>query len=246
MPSRRSTLLTVLAVAMIGVGGSLALAPDDRKLAIHYAPGSDLERVLVIDEHGEAVADLAIGDQEKAVADGVAERSTAKPTLEETPDPQMRNHLAPGRAQGTEVDQRANAARDKAAAKRYARALAADPWLRDDLEAVDCYLAACDDLQTGCGAGPPAGEPRRARLRRRALEALKANLALRKRQLESGTVENRVKVQQNLEFWKVDRGLACVRDPEPLAKLPDEEQKAWHALWAEVDALEMKAQGTGR
>ncbi len=95
MPSRRSTLLTVLAVAMIGVGGSLALAPDDRKLAIHYAPGSDLERVLVIDEHGEAVADLAIGDQEKAVADGVAERSTAKPTLEETPDPQMRNHLAP-------------------------------------------------------------------------------------------------------------------------------------------------------
>ncbi len=225
---------------------SLALAPDDRKLAIRYAPGTDLERILVIDEHGKAVADLVIGDEEKAVAEGVAERATTKPTLEETPGPKTRNHLAPDRAQGAEVDQRADAPRNKAAAGRYARALAADPWLRDDLEAVDRYLAACDDLQTGCGGGAPAEESQRARLRRRALDSLKANLDLRKRELGSGTAENRVKVQQNLKFWKVDRGLAGVRDPDALAKLPDDEQMAWRALWADVNALAKMAQGAGR
>ena len=31
--------------------------------------------------------------------------------------------------------------------------------------------------------------------------------------------------------------LAGVRDPEALIKLPQEEQKAWRDLWADVDTL---------
>ncbi len=212
----------------------LAPAPDSRKLAIRYGLDANDERILVIDDQGVALADFAI------------ERSVANLSVESTQGGQSGTERASNGAEEAELARRAQAARNKAAAERYARALAADPWLRDDLEAVDRYLAACDDLQTGCGDGPPAGEAERARLRRRALDSLQANLALRRRQLESGTAENRVKVQQHLELWKVDRGLAGIRGPESLAKLPATEQADWRAFWAEAEALERKVQATGR
>jgi hypothetical protein len=41
---------------------------------------------------------------------------------------------------------------------------------------------------------------------------------------------------RTLQHWRLD---------SDLAKLPAEEQKAWGALWANVDALLQKAQGDG-
>ena len=82
----------------------------------------------------------------------------------------------------------------------------------------------------------------RARLRLQAREWLKADLALRKRPLESGTSEARAKVQQLIAFWKVNRDLARVQNPA-LAQLPDYEQMAWRAVWAEAGALERQARG---
>ncbi len=151
-----------------------------------------------------------------------------------------------GPANAAEVADLARIASEKrraeASARRYAEALAADPDLRDDLEAANRYLDACSALLVGCG-GPPPDDAGRAKLRLQAPDSLKADLALRKRQLESGTPKARTKVEQILEFWKVGQVLAGVRGPEALAKLPDEERKAWRALWTEVDALAKKAQG---
>ena len=53
----------------------------------------------------------------------------------------------------------------------------------------------------------------------------------------------RATVRLVLEHWKADPDLAGVRDEAELAKLPEAERQAWHALWAEVEALLKKAQG---
>jgi hypothetical protein len=37
--------------------------------------------------------------------------------------------------------------------------------------------------------------------------------------------------------WQEDAGLATVRDPAALAKLPEAEQVAWRNLWAQIDSL---------
>jgi hypothetical protein len=45
-----------------------------------------------------------------------------------------------------------------------------------------------------------------------------------------------------LQHWQTDPDLAGLRDPEPLAKLPESEQEACRKLWADVAALLKKAQ----
>ena len=37
--------------------------------------------------------------------------------------------------------------------------------------------------------------------------------------------------------WKQEPGLAGVREPEALARLPEAERERWQAFWAEVDRL---------
>jgi hypothetical protein len=49
-------------------------------------------------------------------------------------------------------------------------------------------------------------------------------------------------IAPTLQHWKADTDLASVRDPEPLSKIPEDEQKAWRGLWEEVDALRKKAE----
>ena len=51
-------------------------------------------------------------------------------------------------------------------------------------------------------------------------------------------------IAQTLQHWKADPDLAGLRDPAALAKLPEDEQNACRALWAEVDALLTKARDT--
>jgi hypothetical protein len=80
-------------------------------------------------------------------------------------------------------------------------------------------------------------------LRTLALGWLRADLAAWGRILDAGDAKLRVDITPALRRWQADPDLAGVRDPEALAKLPSQEQKAWCDLWAEVDTLLKKAQG---
>jgi tetratricopeptide (TPR) repeat protein len=132
-----------------------------------------------------------------------------------------------------------------AAARLYADAFAADPRLADDLSAGHRYNAACHAALAAAGQGEDAArldDKERTRLRKQALDWLKADLALRTRHLESGKPADRAAVQQTLRHWQKDTDLAGIRDKEAMAKLPVEEQRAFAQLWADVAALLKKAE----
>jgi tetratricopeptide (TPR) repeat protein len=90
------------------------------------------------------------------------------------------------------------------AAGLYAAAFAADPKLVDDLQAAHRYNAACFASLAAAGQGEDAAkldDKERTRLRQQALDWLRADLALRGKQLESGKPADRAEVQQALRDW---------------------------------------------
>jgi hypothetical protein len=98
----------------------------------------------------------------------------------------------------------------------------------------------------GCGQGkddPPLDEPAKARWRKQAIDWLEADLAAWTKIRESGPPQARESISRTLQHWKTDPDLAGLREPAALAKLPEAEQRAGRALWAEVDALLAKARG---
>jgi tetratricopeptide (TPR) repeat protein len=132
-----------------------------------------------------------------------------------------------------------------AAARFSADAFATDPTLADDLQAAHRYNAACFAALAASGKGEDAGKldgKERARLRKQALDWLKADLALYAKRLKSGSRIGRRVVTQQMEHWQKDTDLTGIRDKEALAKLLAEERVAWETLWADVSALLKKAQ----
>jgi tetratricopeptide (TPR) repeat protein/tRNA A-37 threonylcarbamoyl transferase component Bud32 len=126
-----------------------------------------------------------------------------------------------------------------AAARLYGEAFDADAKVADDLRAGHRYNAACCAALAGCGQGKDADkldDKEKARLRRHALDWLKADLALWAKQAQSGQSAHRVVVQQVLRHWKEDTDLAGVRG-DALAKLPEAEREPWKKLWEEVDGV---------
>ncbi len=67
-------------------------------------------------------------------------------------------------------------------------------------------------------------------------------LAFWTKQSQSASPEAKSRVSKTLEGWKTDTDLAGIRDETALKALPEDEQKACRALWAEVDALPAKSQ----
>jgi hypothetical protein len=131
------------------------------------------------------------------------------------------------------------------AARLWEEAFVARPSLIDDLTTGYRYDAACDDALGGCGEGrddPPPDDGARAKLRARALERLRADLAARSRLASKGTPQARTALRQTLGHWKRDSDLTGVRDPDALGKLPEAERKEWETLWADLDALLKRAQ----
>ena len=210
---------------------SVSPAPDGRKLAIRYSNTSEAdsgpERIIVFDNHGNSIAQFEI---EKPVENVAVRPPQGEARAIEPPHGDVRVIDPPARAGSPRR------------AEPYAELLAADPSLREEFEAANRYIAACAALLISRDGSTP-DEPERARLRGLALGWLNEDLALRRRQLQSGAATARTRVQQILAQWRVERDLARVRDPDALAKLPEVEQKAWRALWTEVDALEKRAQG---
>jgi serine/threonine-protein kinase len=124
-----------------------------------------------------------------------------------------------------------------------AAAFAADPQGADDLEPAHRYNAACSAALVACGRSqdpPPPDEPARAELRARALAWLRADLALWTTMSRDNPAA-RPQVARLMTHWMGDSDLTGLRDPEALAKLPAEEQKAWRSLWDEVDTLRKTA-----
>jgi hypothetical protein len=125
------------------------------------------------------------------------------------------------------------------ATRLYADAFVEQLALTDDPKTGHRYTAACYAALAGCGQGQdaPSEDKERTRLRRQALDWLRADLTLWGKQAEKGTPEARAAVQKSLERWHKDTDLAGVRDSAALEKLPEAERSEWKKLWADVVAL---------
>jgi serine/threonine-protein kinase len=136
-----------------------------------------------------------------------------------------------------------NTRRYATATRLWAAALEADPKLADNPQAGNRYNAACAAALAGCGKGkdnPPPDDASKVKLRRQALDWLKAELAACSKTLESGAPQARPAVVSTLEHWKEDSDLAGIREPAALARLPQEERAACKQLWSNVDGLRSK------
>ncbi len=129
-----------------------------------------------------------------------------------------------------------------AAVRLYADAFAADPRRADELDAGFRYHAACC-AAVAAGALKP-GDPEAARLRRQALDWLRADLALRAKQAAGASADGRARIQRVLWAWQNSPRLAGLRDRDRLSGLPDAERKDWESLWAEVERLRARARVT--
>jgi superkiller protein 3 len=128
-----------------------------------------------------------------------------------------------------------------ASSARYcAEAFAEQPNLAGDLRSGRRYLAACSAALAGVGKAKDAaelGEEERARLRRQALEWLRADLAHWATLPRKGAPQARQEVRRALTRWRQDPDLGGLRDKGELVKLPEGERQACRDLWADVDAL---------
>jgi hypothetical protein len=113
----------------------------------------------------------------------------------------------------------------------YAAAFAAAPALADDLGRGYRYEAARAAALAARGDRLPPAE--RSRLRRQALEWLRADLQLWDRRLTAGP-KGRAAVREKLGAWLHEADLAGVHGPDALAKLPPEERAAWRQFWDDV------------
>jgi serine/threonine-protein kinase len=127
-----------------------------------------------------------------------------------------------------------------AATGLYAQAFAADVKLVADARTGLRYEAACQAALASAGQGEDAAKldaRERARLRKQALDWLRADLTL----LAAGEV-GRSEVARILGFWQKDRRLASIRAKAALENLPADERAAYVKLWADVAALPKKAE----
>jgi hypothetical protein len=87
---------------------------------------------------------------------------------------------------------------------------------------------------------PKSDDAARAKLRRQAVDWLKADLAIL---VESDPPQAKAFIAKPLNHWQEDADLACIRDEKELAKQPKAERMEWNKLWAEVDSLLKRVQG---
>src|SRR5262249_2311047 len=126
--------------------------------------------------------------------------------------------------------------RTLALARLYADAFAADPGLAEDVGTGHRYNAARAAALAGCGRGADATGLREGegkRWRDQARRWLRADLAAWGKALDSAPAAGD-RARGTLAHWLGDPGLAGLRDPAELDKLPADERKDCLALWGEV------------
>jgi serine/threonine protein kinase/tetratricopeptide (TPR) repeat protein len=124
-----------------------------------------------------------------------------------------------------------------AAVRFYTEAFAAHPKLADDRRFQNRYNAACAAALAGCGRDQDAAsldEAERARLRRQALDWLRAELSAWRQLLDKEPEQACPRVQRIMRYWQWDGDFAGVRG-DGLAKLPEAERQPWQQLWADVE-----------
>jgi serine/threonine-protein kinase len=125
-----------------------------------------------------------------------------------------------------------------ASARLFAEAFAADPKLTEQPGSL--YNSAFSPALAAAGRGEDASqldELERVRLRKLALDWLRADLGLYAKQMKSGKAEDRTAVQGALRNWQEEADLASIRDSASLNLLPAEEKDAFVRLWADVAEL---------
>jgi serine/threonine-protein kinase len=137
---------------------------------------------------------------------------------------------------------------NRAAARFHEEAFAARPGLADDLYAARRYKAARVAALAGCGQGRdavPLTYEERARLRRQALDWLRADLEAWRLLLDSKheKVPSAARGAQVLQNWLADPSFAGVRGSELRAGLPEAERQPWHELWQNVADTLKRIQG---
>jgi serine/threonine-protein kinase len=126
-----------------------------------------------------------------------------------------------------------------AAARFAADAFARSPALADDMRLLWRYDAACSAAQAGCGLGVDAAElddAHRSRWRKQARRWLQAELAAWTEKAAGSAADRRL-VRKYLMVWRVDPGLAGLREPAAVGNLPADEREKLVAFWADVAAL---------
>jgi len=114
--------------------------------------------------------------------------------------------------------------------------------MAENLKGSFRYNGACAAALACAGQGEDAAkldESEKARLRKQALDWLRADLARWTKQLHSG---DSAELQSTLRRWQMDPDLVSLRDAAALAKLPASESGALTRLWADVAALLKKAE----
>jgi len=154
----------------------------------------------------------------------------------------LRGEQRPGAAERIEFAELCSAKGLHAASARfYEEAFSADPNPGGNrLEARHRYNAACVAVLAGSGQGqddPRPDDAARAALRGRSLAWLRADLVASGQRAEGGDPREREQARAALVSWRRDPDLACVRDPDALAKLPEPERAGWRSLWSDWDAL---------
>jgi hypothetical protein len=127
----------------------------------------------------------------------------------------------------------------------YTGAFAKQPKLADDLQFQHRYNAACVAALAGCGKGKDADQSdddERARMRRQALDWLRADLDFYDRQYKAGQVPGVMLLIERLVHAQKDPDFKGVR--ESLATLPESEQLAWRKLWADMEQLLKQARAS--
>jgi serine/threonine-protein kinase len=127
-----------------------------------------------------------------------------------------------------------------ASARLYAESFLSDAKLAEDPKTGNRYDAARAAALAGAGKGqddPKPDDAARFKLRGQALDWLKADLIAWSKAMDSGDAGARRVVASRLRRWISDPDFASVRDRNASEKLPADEQRAWEALWKDVDAL---------
>jgi serine/threonine-protein kinase len=131
-------------------------------------------------------------------------------------------------------------------ARLWADAFAADPRQAENEKARHRYNAACAAALAGCGLDkddPAPDDAAKEKLRRQALDWLRADLAAYSRLLAGTGPQSPALVRQRLQHWQQDTDFRGVRGDGALAKLPEAEREGWRTLWADVAATLAQARG---
>jgi hypothetical protein len=112
--------------------------------------------------------------------------------------------------------------------------------LANDLNSWNRYNAACSAALAAGGLGINADkldDKERLRLRKQALDWLRADLDLWTKHIAGAKPQDRQPWTTPLKHWQEDTDLIGVRDAKELEKLPADEREGYQKLWAEVAEL---------